>query len=792
MADETDARTSASAAAGGTADQDDAAALRTELERTREELAEARADAVSLRAALEASRSEVGMLYASLSWRATRPLRTIWDFASGLPSFLHEMRDFPRRARYTLATRGGAALRADVASELANRLRRGTLATPGPARPALGTSPPIRGANGKLLPVRLPRHEAPRVSIVVPVFNEFESTYACLASIVERGGGLSYEVIVADDGSSDETREIEQLVPGLHVVRGESNRGFIDACNRGAAAASGEYLVFLNNDTILTPHWLERLIEPFEDPRVGLVGAKLVYPDGRLQEAGGILFSDGSGWNYGRGDDPARPKYEFQCEAHYCSGACIAISRALFEELGGFDTGFAPMYYEDVDLALAVRAAGRKVVYQPAAVVVHFEGASAGTDTTRGAKRYQAVNRSKLVEKWAESLPAQPAPESNPDVARYRPVGPHVLVIDSYTPRPDHDAGSLRMANLLRILRDLGCHVSFMPENRAHDGDYTLALQSAGIEALYHPYLPSLEQHLEEFGARYDTVIMSRVDVAEHVLDAVRRHCPKARRVFDTVDLHFLRESRGASLGEQGDGSRAERTKARELAVARACDVTLVVSAAEREILAREAPDVTVELMSLVHESTPAATPFSERSGILFIGNFQHPPNIDAVEYYLREIQPLLHERLAGVRFTAIGANVPPGLERLAGPDVRLTGHVRDIEPYFAAARLSIAPLRYGAGIKGKITTSMAFGLPVVTTALGAEGMGLEHGKHALIADSPDAFADAVVALHSDEAVWNRLSANGPPHVSAQFSFDKAEAMLSKVLGLSNSVAGVG
>jgi len=759
-----------------------------ELARARGDLAESRAAVATLRAALEASRAEVQMLYASLSWRGTRPLRIVWDFASGLPSFFHELRDFPRRARYTLATRGAAALCSDVMAELARRLRRGTLATPGPPQRTPGMSPAIRDPEGRLLPVQFPRSDEPRVSIVIPAFNQFESTYACLASILACSGDSAYEVIVADDGSSDETREIEQLVPGIRVARSEANRGFIDACNRGAAAASGAYLVFLNNDTILTPHWLERLIEPFGDPSVGLVGGKLVYPDGRLQEAGGILFSDGSGWNYGRGDDPGRPKYEFRCDAHYCSGACMALPRALFEELGGFDTRFAPMYYEDVDLAFAVRASGRRVVYQPAAVVVHAEGVTAGTDTQSGAKRYQTINRIKLVEKWGESLAAQPAPESNPDIARYRRGGPHVLVIDSYTPRPDHDAGSLRMVNILRVLRDLGCHVSFVPENRAHDGDYTVALQAAGIEALYHPYLPSLELHLREFGGRYDAVIMSRVDVAEQALASVLRHCPKARRIFDTVDLHFLRESRGAELSDRNDRSGAERTKARELAVARACDVTLVVSTAEQEILAREAPDLKVELMSLLHAPTPTATPFSERTGILFIGNFQHPPNVDAVEYYLREIQPLLRKRLPGVPFTVIGANVPRSLERLAGPDVRFAGQVHDIEPCFAGARLSVSPLRYGAGIKGKILTSLAFGVPVVTTAIGVEGMELEHGEHALIADSPDGFADAVVALHTDNALWRRLSENGPGRVSSQFSLEKAEATLAKVLGLSREL----
>jgi GT2 family glycosyltransferase len=778
-------------------------ALRELVGQMQARLAQEQAAVVNLRAALEGSRAEVRGVQSSSSWRLTRPLRAAFDFVTGLLPFFREMRGFPKRARYTIAARGTAALLADVRSELSLRLSRGSLAAPPPPQPAALAAAAVpfaaRGDWAERGQLRLVLSAAPRASIIIPVFNAFERTYACLASILERTGDVPYEVIVVDDASTDETQHLERVVTGVRVVRNEANRGFIPACNNGAEAARGEFLVFLNNDTFVSQGWLARLLQPFDDPRedpdgsedraVGLVGAKLVYPNGRLQEAGGIVFSDGSGWNYGRGDDPGNPKYEFRCDAHYCSGACIAVRRSIFRELGGFDRRFEPMYYEDVDLAFAIRARGLRVVYEPSCLIIHFEGGTAGTDTGSGAKRYQVINQEKFVDKWARAVVAQPPAGSDPNVARYRQTGPHVLIIDSYTPRPDHDAGSVRMFGVCRILRRLGCHVTFLPENRALDGEYTRALQAIGVEALYHPYTLSMEQHLREAGARYQAVIMSRVDVAAQVIAAVRRHCPRARRIFDTVDLHFLRESRRAGVTDARRVASAERLKERELAIARACDVTLVVSPVERDLLAREAPDVAVELVSLIVTPDPTETTFAERNGILYIANFQHPPNCDALEDYLRNIHPLVHERLPEATLTVIGAHVPPALQRLARDGVRFAGPIADIRPSFAGARLSIAPLRYGAGIKGKVITSLAHGVPVVTTAIGAEGMALKHGDDILIADAPNAFADAVVALHSDAALWERLSENGLRAVTAQFSVVNAARALARVLRLAPVVS---
>src|SRR5699024_6412856 len=347
----------------------------------------------------------------------------------------------------------------------------------------------VAAPGDELRPVSLEPADDPMVSIIVPVFNKAHYTSACLNSLVERAGKTPIEVIVVDDCSTDDTADYLAQCRGLSVLRNDTNSGFIASCNAGAAAAQGRYLVFLNNDTTVTAGWLDALIDTFSEfPDAGILGARLVYPDGRLQEAGGIVFSDGSGWNYGRGDEPDRPEYSFACEADYVSGACLGIERELFERLGGFDKHYAPAYYEDTDLCFRVREAGLRVIYQPACTIVHHEGVSSGTDESSGTKRYQAVNREKFRERWQEQLERQPAPVPGPEAveavyrARHHRSRGHVLVIDATTPEPDKDSGSMRMVAMLTILRDLGYRVSFMPENLACVARYTRELQSRGIE----------------------------------------------------------------------------------------------------------------------------------------------------------------------------------------------------------------------------------------------------------------------------------------------------------------------
>ncbi len=635
-------------------------------------------------------------------------------------------------------------------------------------------------------PFAVPHSDAPAVSIVIPVYNHLDHTLACLRALAAHPPVLACEIIVVDDaGTGDATAQVLPQIEGLRYHRRERNGGFIAACTDGIAMARGEYVVLLNNDTVPQPGWLDVLIGTFAThPRAGLVGAQLLYPDGRLQESGGIVFADGSAWSYGRFESPSDPRYAYVREVDYVSGAALAMPRALLERIGGLDARYMPAYYEDTDLAFAVRASGHQVLVQPAARVVHDEGTSHGTDTGSGIKAYQVRNRAVFAQKWADVLGQHLPAGSVPGPALLHRRQRQVLILDEAVPQPDRDSGSLRQYNLIRLLIEGGAHVVFVPTARAHGGRHTLALQALGVEVWYAPQLDSLASWLRQHGERFHAVLMVRHHVAHTALPLLRRHAPTARTVFDTVDLHYLRERRGAEVAGDAAGLRAaERTRARELSVMARSDVTVLVSSAERELLRADAPDVRVELLSNLHEVAAAPPGWGARRDLVFVGGFGHPPNADAMQWFIGEVFPRIRARLPAVRFHCIGAGVPDALRAVAAtqPGVEVHGHVPELAPYMDGCRIAVAPLRFGAGVKGKVNLSMAHGQPVVATACAVEGMHLRDGQDVLVAETAEDFAAAVVRLHEDEALWTQLSANGLRNVAEHFSLDAARDTVRRI-----------
>jgi len=624
-------------------------------------------------------------------------------------------------------------------------------------------------------PIALNTCAEPVLSIIIPVFNQSGYTYNCLKSVKEalEHSQIKAEVVVVDDCSTDDTQEMLARITGIRVVTNETNSGFIDSCNRGAALATGAYLLFLNNDTIVLPGCFEELLDTFRlKPDAGLVGAKLLYPDGRLQEAGGIIWDDASGWNYGRLDDPEKPEYCYLREVDYCSGAGIVVPKDLFHKLDGFDICYRPAYYEDSDLAFRIREAGFKVYYQPLAQLVHFEGITSGRDTSSGVKSYQVVNHKKFLARWSTVLAGHSEPGANPYASKERQVNKRILVLDACVLTPDQDAGSLSVFNHIKIFQSLGYKVTFVPDNLHRDEKYTANLQRIGVECLYWPHTQSVKSHLEAYGSYYDLVFIARVDVAEKHIDDVREYCPHAKIIFDTEDLHFIREQRRAELENNQALARAALQRMnQELAVAEKADHTVVVSSYEMEVLLKERPSLNVSVVPIPRDMPGREAGFSERKDLIFIGGFQHPPNLDAIFYFVQSIYPLVKLEIPDVKLFIVGSKPPSEiLDLTSDRSIIVTGYVADLAPHFNQCRLSIAPIRYGAGVKGKVISSLSYGLPVVATAIACEGIDLEDEVDVLTADDPAEFAKKVVRLYTDSNLWNKLSQGGFEKVSRDYS----------------------
>lgn len=571
----------------------------------------------------------------------------------------------------------------------------------------------------------------------------------------------------------------------IKLIRNDCNKGFIHSCNSGASLATGEYLIFLNNDTEVLNAWLDSLIAPFIiHDNVGLVGSQIIYPDGRLQEAGGVILSDGSGLNYGRLSDPNKPEYNFLREVDYCSGCSIAIKKSLFDSIGGFDTLFIPAYYEDTDIAFTVRKMGYKVLYQPASKVIHHEGITSGTDLKKGVKKFQNTNKIKFYNKWETQLKSHNILPDNYSLAKCKYYKDTILFIDACTPTPDKDSGSVDAFFHQYIFTKLNFKVTFIPDNLIFLDGYTQVLQQLGIECLYKPHITSIENFLKTRGAEFKYVVLSRVGIAVKHINAIKKYCPNSILIFNLVDIHYIREARQArTLNSIELLHKAKKTKATELSIMKRSDVNIIISESEVKHLSKIDPELKLFNLPLILDMHQRTNNFENRKNIMFIGGFQHSPNVDAVLYFSREIWPLVKTRLVDAHFIIIGSEMPNEIINLHNQNGILSiGYIEDLSPFFNSCKFSIAPLRYGAGQKGKLARSGSYGLPSVATSIAVEGMGLKHEKHILIADKPDDFANSIERLYHDSILWEKLSKNIYDYTNSEYSITKGISRISNLI----------
>ena len=617
---------------------------------------------------------------------------------------------------------------------------------------------------------RMPAPDRPILtSIILLCYNRVELTFQCLDSLLREVDLKATEIIVVNNGSTDETKQLLSYLDGyVRLVNIDENIGCVGGNNEGARHARGKYLVFLNSDTVVLPGWLEPLVETAEkDPGVRVVGSMLIYPDGTLQEAGGIVWKTGEASHYGWGESPENRRFNFAREVDYCSRASLLVHKDCFDQLGGFDPLYAPVSYEDVDICIGIRSLGYKVVYQPLSRIIHFEGATGDSDTHTDLKRYQVINRPKFYEKWREILEGEHLPPAaeNAEPAANRKWTTQVAVFDDLIPMPDRDAGSARMMFILRALSEWS-HPVFITTGKRLWPEYEKFLWREGIETA-----SALDFKRLLSSRNFRVVILSRPMVAGALLGPVRRAAPKLKIIYDMLDVHHLRAEREAALtGEARAAREAKMLRRLETRLARGADLLWCGSPPDQEIMARLAPGVPSVVVPTVHALHGRGRRFTQREHLLFVGNFSHRPNEDAVHFMAREVLPLIRKSLSGIELLVVGVNAPLEFAEYASSGVRLLGYVPDLDPIMSGCRIFVAPIRFGSGVNGKIGEALSYGLPVVTTTVGAEGWGFTDGEQVLIADTPSDFAGAVLHLYGNAGLWQRLADGGYGHIAENYT----------------------
>ena len=627
-------------------------------------------------------------------------------------------------------------------------------------------------------PIVLTPSAEPTVSFVIPVHGKLELTRRCLASIGQADTDVGYEIIVIDDASPDDTWAFLERIEGVSALRNPDNQGYLRSVNRAAAQARGAYLFLLNNDTVIEDRCVDELVRSMHDPTTGAVGAKLLFPDGRLQEAGSFVWRDGTGHNFGHGRPDRSGDYEFVRDVDYASAAALLVRAELWRQLGGYDDRYSPAYYEDSDLAFGIRELGHRVRYQPRARVRHVAGASHGAGAGSESERLQERNRQRFADKWADTLahhhPSRTVPYALPRVGQR-----HVMIIDEHVPVDDRDSGALRMWRLVTALAHAGLRVTFVATSRHPVEPATSVLRDRGIDV--EDGVRTVAEAIEARAGELDMIVVSRPNVAARAIPAARRAAPTVPIAYDMVDFHGLRHERGAAVGGSRPSRHEQRMSRWENQALHEADHVIAITRNEADAVAGLRPEVGVTIIGNIHTIDPSPTSFGERDGVLFVGSWSHTPNQDAVHWLLDEVMPVVWKHRPDTILHLAGSGLP---ETLGAGEQRVVNHgwVSDLAPLFDRVRLSVAPLRFGAGLKGKVGDSLARGVPVVATPVAAEGFALDlpgFGDAETVAE----FADAICLLASDQVAWSRARRAGFSAIEADLGPDHAVAGIESLIG---------
>ncbi|CAK0763193.1 O-antigen biosynthesis protein [Gammaproteobacteria bacterium] len=635
-----------------------------------------------------------------------------------------------------------------------------------------------------------PEFENPILTIVLILFNRAELTFQCLESI-KSYADVAYQLIILNNASNDKTSIFLEKLQHVTIIKNSENIGFLKACNQAVDYAKGTYLLFLNNDTQILPETFSILINTIEsDPSIGVVGGKLIFPDGNLQEAGSIIWQDGSCSGYGRGDNPFKPEYSYVREVPYCSGALLLTRRTLFNEVGKFDERYAPAYFEEVDYCLNVREKGYKIIYQPFAQIIHHEFAS--SQRVEEAIHLQEVNKKKFVKKWSYVLSKYSIhQEKNIVFARTNTVNPspqRILFIDDRIPDPALGSGYPRCFDLLNAIVNIGYQVTFFPlQNTEKSEHITFTLQKNGVEVIYdHSTLGiklQLQLFLQSRSDYYDFILISRPHNMKEFLDSKNIISPRTRIIYDGEAVFAAREVLYKKLiGEEICEQEQIKIFQQEMDLAKHAHAIITVSKSEKELFEKHGLQ-NIHVVGHQHEIFLTSRPFEQRQGILFVGGIlgSPSPNEDAVLYFVEQIYPYIYQNI-GAKYYIVGTNISARVKQLQTDNIIVTGRVENLVDYYNACRIFVVPTRYAAGIPYKLHEASAYGLPSVATNLIAKQLGWQAEEALLIGINAQDFAEKCVRLYTNQTLWETIRKGAIKKVEEECNLAVFQENLRKAL----------
>lgn len=604
--------------------------------------------------------------------------------------------------------------------------------------------------------------ETPKVSIIIPFFNQEIYTWNCLLSLNKYlTNDIPYEIILIDDYSTENYDF--SLIEGISIHRNNEHLGFLKTINKGIQLAKGEYIYTLNNDTEVQENFLNELFFVFENfENVGAVGSKLLNPNGSIKEAGAVFKKDFNYRQIGTYKKTYYPEINYIVKVDYCSNSSL-----LFKKLNDngninlFDEQFSPSLFEEKDFCLNLKQIQKKEIYfTPFSKVVHY---SDKTYNSSKSKTLYKTNSEKFKKKWNKQLieiKATTVENRIQDIYSNKSI----VFFNAMVPEFDRDSGSNRLKEIIQSYIDLKYHVTLICPFVYKDNYYTPVFQKMGVNVFYeHKMFAGFKKYLTNQKIKASIAWFYGPKQFVSSYKAVKQLMPKAKLVYDMVDIHHLRYKRAIELEPMRISFRKKylKYKKMELIASELADYIITISKFEEDYMETICSKNKIITISNIHYpkiNRNNTLPFEERKDILFIGS-THSPNVDALYYLYNEIMPLVWNKIPNLKVNIIGT-VKEVINDIEHPNFVFLGYVENIDNYFISNKFMIAPLRYGAGVKGKIGQSFEYYLPVITSSIGAEGMHLIHNENALIQDTKEGFAESIIDLYANKELWEKLQSN--------------------------------